>query len=98
LLQVQPTPVVELNRAVAVAMSQGLDDGLQLLDALEQRRALAGYYLLPAAQADLLRRMERWSEAEAAYTQALALAGNGAERRFLERRVKEVRAAAEQDC
>jgi RNA polymerase sigma-70 factor (ECF subfamily) len=97
LLQVQPTPVVELNRAVAVAMSQGFVEGLRLLDALEERGALAGYYLLPAAQADLLRRMERWSEAETAYTQALALTGNTAERRFLERRLKEVRAAVQQD-
>jgi RNA polymerase sigma-70 factor (ECF subfamily) len=94
LLQVQSTPVVELNWAVAVAMSQGLAEGLLLLDALEERRVLAGYYLLPSARADLLRRMEHWSEAEAAYTQALALASNGAERRFLERRLKEVRAAA----
>jgi RNA polymerase sigma-70 factor (ECF subfamily) len=92
LLQIQPTPVVELNRAVAVAMSQGPAEGLQLLDALEERRALSGYYLLPSARADLLRRMERWEEAESAYQRALSLVGNGAERRFLERRVSEVRA------
>jgi len=92
LLQVQPTPVVELNRAVAVAMSQGLAEGLQLMDALEERRALSGYYLLPSARADLLRRMERWEEAESAYQRALSLVGNGAERRFLERRVSEMRA------
>jgi RNA polymerase sigma-70 factor (ECF subfamily) len=92
LLQVQPTPVVELNRAVAVAMSQGPAEGLQLLDALEERRVLAGYYLLPSAQADLLRRMERWEEAHSAYQRALSLAGNGAERRFLEWRVSEMRA------
>ena len=69
LLQIQPTPVVELNRAVAVAMSQGPAEGLQLLDALEERRALSGYYLLPSARADLLRRMGRWEEAESAYQQ-----------------------------
>jgi RNA polymerase sigma-70 factor, ECF subfamily len=92
LLQIQPTPVIELNRAVAVAMSQGPAEGLQLLDALEERRALSGYYLLPAARADLLRRMERWEEAESAYQRALSLVGNGAERRFLERRVSEIRA------
>ena len=92
LLQIQPTPVIELNRAVAVAMSQGPVEGLQLLDALEERRTLPGYYLLPSARADLLRRMERWAEAESAYRQALTLAGNGAERRFLERRVSEMRA------
>jgi RNA polymerase sigma-70 factor (ECF subfamily) len=92
LLQIQPTPVVELNRAVAVAMSQGPAEGLQLLDALEERRALSGYYLLPSARADLLRRMERWEEAESAYRQALTLVGNEAERRFLERRASEMRA------
>ncbi len=92
LLQIQPTPVVELNRAVAVAMSQGPAEGLQLLDALEERKVLSGYYLLPAARADLLRRMERWEEAESAYQRALSLVGNGAERRFLERRVNEMRA------
>jgi RNA polymerase sigma-70 factor (ECF subfamily) len=95
LLQVQPSPVVELNRAVAVAMSQGLAEGLLLLDALEERKVLEDYYLLPSARADLLRRMERWSEAEIAYEQALALTSNGAERRFLERRVSEVRGRRE---
>jgi RNA polymerase sigma-70 factor (ECF subfamily) len=94
LLQVQPSPVVELNRAVAVAMSQGPAEGLQLLDALEERRVLSGYYLLPAARADLLRRMERWEEAESVYQRALSLAGNGAERTFLERRVSEMRTRA----
>ncbi len=91
LLQVQPSPVVELNHAVAVAMSQGAAEGLRLLDALEERKALRDYYLLPSARADLLRRMERWPEAETAYRQALALTNNGAERRFLERRLREVR-------
>ncbi|HST13167.1 MAG TPA: RNA polymerase sigma factor [Terriglobales bacterium] len=90
LLQVQPSPVVELNRAVAVAMSEGPAEGLRLLDALEERRALDGYYLLPAARADLLRRTHNWRDAEAAYQQALELATNGAERRFLERRLREV--------
>jgi RNA polymerase sigma-70 factor (ECF subfamily) len=94
LLQIQPSPVVELNRAVAVAMSQGPAEGLQLLDAIEERRVLSGYYLLPAARADLLRRMERWEEAESVYQRALSLAGNGAERRFLERRVSEMRTQA----
>jgi RNA polymerase sigma-70 factor (ECF subfamily) len=91
LLQVQSSPVVELNRAVAVAMSQGPAEGLRLLDALEERKVLPDYYLLPSARADLLRRMKRWEEAETAYEQALSLTSNGAERRFLERRVKEVR-------
>jgi len=95
LLQVQPSPVVELNRAVAVAMSQGPAEGLRLLDSLEERKVLLDYYLLPSARADLLRRMERWEEAEMAYEQALTLASNGAERRFLERRLSEVRARRE---
>jgi len=95
LLQMDPTPVVELNRAVAIAMSQGLAEGLGLLDALEERMALPNYYLLPAARADLLRRMGQWGQAQAAYERALALVGNEAERRFLERRLGEVRAKSE---
>ena len=91
LLQAQPSPVIELNRAVAVAMAHGLPAGLRLLDELEERRTLSGYYLLPAARGDLLRRMERWDEAEAAYSRALALVGNDAERRFLSLRLMEVR-------
>ncbi|HTC77640.1 MAG: RNA polymerase subunit sigma-24 [Acidobacteria bacterium] len=91
LLQAQPSPVIELNRAVAVAMAHGLPAGLRLLDELEERRTLPGYYLLPAARGDLLRRMERWDEAEAAYSRALALVGNDAERRFLSLRLMEVR-------
>jgi len=96
LLQVQPSPVVELNRAVAVAMSDGIEEGLRLLGGLEERRALPGYYLLPAAQADLLRRSGCWREAEEAYGRALALVGNDAERRFLERRMAEVRGRLEE--
>ena len=91
LLQAQPSAVVELNRAVAVAMAHGFPEGLHLLDGLEARNALPGYYLLSAARADLLRRMERWDEAETAYTKALSSVGNEAERRFLQRRLKEVR-------
>jgi RNA polymerase sigma-70 factor, ECF subfamily len=90
LLQIQPSPVVELNRAVAVAMADGLGEGLRLLDALEERGELRGYYLLPSARGDLLRRMEQWPEAEEAYRQALSLVGNEAERRFLQRRLAEV--------
>jgi RNA polymerase sigma-70 factor (ECF subfamily) len=90
LLQVQPSPVVELNRAVAVAMASGLPEGLLLLNALEERGELRGYYLLPSARGDLLRRMERWEESGEAYRQALALVSNEAERRFLQRRLSEV--------
>jgi RNA polymerase sigma-70 factor (ECF subfamily) len=90
LWQVQPSPVVELNRAVAVAMANGLSEGLLLLDALQERGELRGYYLLPAARGDLLRRMERWEESGEAYRKALALVSNEAERKFLQRRLAEV--------
>ena len=86
LAQLQPSPVVELNRAVAVAMSEGLEKGLELVDAI----SLPGYHLLPAARADLLRRLGRHREAAASYRDALALVTNEAERRFLERRLDEV--------
>lgn len=90
LLRLQPSPVVELNRAVAVAMAHGSEEGLNLLDGLEQRGELRGYYLLPAARADLARRLERWPDAARAYRQALAEVSNEAERRFLKRRLAEV--------
>ena len=83
LLRLQPSPVVELNRAVAVAMSQGAEAGLRLLQELEKRGELRGYYLLPAAQADLARRLQQWTAAAGAYRRALALATNEAERKFL---------------
>ncbi len=92
LLRLQPSPVVELNRAVAVAMAQGCEAGLQRMEELRQRGALRGYYLLPAARADLLRRLERWTDAEDAYREALALVGQDGERRFLMRRLAEVQA------
>ncbi|XVV14295.1 RNA polymerase sigma factor [Actinoplanes sp. CA-131856] len=84
---VAPSPLVELNRAVAVAMVDGPAAGLALLDALTADRRLAGYHLLPAARGDLLRRLGRSAEAVEAYHQALALAGNGPERTFLARRL-----------
>jgi RNA polymerase sigma-70 factor, ECF subfamily len=83
---IHPSPVVELNRAVAIAMADGLEHGLTLLDAIH----LPGYHLLPAARADLLRRLGRHAEAAEAYRHALALVTNAAERRFLERRLAEV--------
>jgi RNA polymerase sigma-70 factor (ECF subfamily) len=94
LLRVQPTPIVSLNHAVAVAMAEGPERGLVLLDALADSGALAGYHLLPAARADLLRRLGRWEQAAAAYRAALPLCSNQAERGFLERRLTEVEAAA----
>jgi RNA polymerase sigma-70 factor (ECF subfamily) len=84
--RIQPSPVVELNRAVAIAMSEGLEQGLALVDAIE----LPGYHWLPAARADLLRRLNRYEESAAAYREALTLVTNEAERRFLERRLAEV--------
>ena len=90
LAQVMPSPVVELNRAIAVAMADGADRGLPLLDALEARGELVDYHLLSAARADLFRRAGRFAEAAAAYRRAISLAGNEAERRFLERRLREV--------
>ncbi|WP_030434185.1 RNA polymerase sigma factor [Actinoplanes subtropicus] len=86
---VAPSPLVELNRAVAVAMVDGPETGLALLDALAADRRLAGYHLLPAARGDLLRRLGRTAEAADAYRQALELAGNGPEQAFLRRRLRE---------
>ncbi|HEX3794187.1 MAG TPA: RNA polymerase sigma factor [Acidimicrobiales bacterium] len=90
LARLAPSPVVELNRAVAVAMAEGPAAGLDLLDQLEDRPTLASYHLLPAARADLLRRLDRHDEAASAYTQALGLVVTDAERRYLERRLAEV--------
>jgi RNA polymerase sigma-70 factor (ECF subfamily) len=90
LVALLPSPVVELNRAVAVALADGYEHGLALLELVN----LPGYYLLPAAKADLLRRLGRNREAAVAYRAALALVTNDAERRFLERRLAEVSAAA----
>jgi RNA polymerase sigma-70 factor (ECF subfamily) len=81
--------VVELNAAVALAMAEGAERGLQWIEQLSADGELANYYLLPAAQADLLRRLGRMAEARAAYGAALALVRNPAERRYLERRVAE---------
>jgi RNA polymerase sigma-70 factor (ECF subfamily) len=92
LLRLQPSPVIELNRAVAVAMDEGPSAGLRLIDELEARGELHGYYLLSAAQGDLLRRLERWSDAASAYRLALSLAANDAERRFLEKRLADTEA------
>ena len=87
LLRLQPSSVIELNRAVAVVMVQGAAAGLRLLDELEKREELSGYHLLPAARADFSRRLEQWPEAAEAYRHALRLASNDAERRFLAKRL-----------
>ena len=90
LLELAPSPVVELNRAAAIAMAEGPERGLALLDDLVARGELAHYHLLPAARADLLRRLGRTADAAEAYRAAIALAGNDAERRFLVRRLAEL--------
>jgi RNA polymerase sigma-70 factor (ECF subfamily) len=100
LLGLQPSPVVELNRAVAIAQAYGPEAGLQILDTLEASGALPGYHLLPAARADLLRRLGQPAEAADAYRRALDLAGNPAEQRFLARRLAdlETELAAGRQC
>jgi RNA polymerase sigma-70 factor (ECF subfamily) len=90
LLRKQPSPVVELNRAAAIGMAEGPSRGLALMDQLEARGELAGYHLLPAARADLLRRDGRFREAAEAYRNALALVSNDPERRYLSRRLAQV--------
>jgi len=90
LVAIHPSPIVELNRAVAVAMADGPARGLLLLDALDAAGELAGYHLLHAARADLYRRLGRTGEAQASYRQALALTQNEPERRFLQRRLDQL--------
>jgi RNA polymerase sigma-70 factor, ECF subfamily len=87
LAEIQPSPVVELNRAVALALSGQVEGGLALMDSLQ---GLDDYHLLHAARADLLRRLDRRDEAAAAYRRAIALTANEAETRYLERRLLEV--------
>jgi RNA polymerase sigma-70 factor (ECF subfamily) len=94
LARMVPSPVVELNRAVAIGMADGPDAGLRLVDALDASGALAGYHLLPATRADLLRRLGRHDDAAHAYRAALVLASTDSERRYLERRLAECVQAA----
>ncbi|HSB10602.1 MAG TPA: RNA polymerase sigma factor [Blastocatellia bacterium] len=91
--RLQPSPVVSLNRAVAVAMSDGPRSGLALIDELDAAGDLDGYHLLHAARADLLRRVGSPADAAKSYRRALALVTNQSERRFLERRLREVQAS-----
>jgi RNA polymerase sigma-70 factor (ECF subfamily) len=88
--RLQPSPIVALNRAVAVAMVEGPQAALAIVDSLAAAGDLDGYHLLHAARADLLRRAGAPVEAAKSYALALALVTNGAERRFLERRLREV--------
>jgi len=91
LSEMMPSPVVELNRAVAVAMAEGINRGMILLDRLKDTGELNEYYLFHAARADLLRRTGRLNEAHVAYTRALELCQNNTERSFLQRRLAEIR-------
>jgi RNA polymerase sigma-70 factor (ECF subfamily) len=90
LYRLVPTPVVALNRAVAVAMADGPAAGLALVDELAATGSLSAYFLLPATRADLLRRLGKREEAAASYTDALRLVTTGPERRFLSKRLAEV--------
>jgi RNA polymerase sigma-70 factor (ECF subfamily) len=94
LTQMIPSPVVALNRAVAVGMADGPAAGLRLVDQLEQSGALSDYHLLPATRADFLRRLGHSEQATAAYRQALDLAPTDAERRFLRKRMAQISGAS----
>jgi RNA polymerase sigma-70 factor (ECF subfamily) len=89
LAELVPSAVVELNRAVAVSMALGPADGLAIVESLDDSGELRGYHLLPAARADMLRRLGRYPEAASAYEEARDLAGTEVERRYLERRRRE---------
>jgi RNA polymerase sigma-70 factor, ECF subfamily len=88
--QLQPSPIVSLNRAVAVAMVNGPQEALTLIDGLAAAGELENYHLLHSTRADFLRRIGSLEEAAKAYEEALALVGNDSERRFLEQRLREV--------
>ena len=90
LARVEPSPVVELNRAVAVAMRDGPEAGLALIDALFARGELTDYHLAHSARAELCRRLGRTTEARLAYELALSLTQQEPERRFLEKRLREL--------
>jgi RNA polymerase sigma-70 factor (ECF subfamily) len=94
LARVHPSPVVELNRAAAVAMVRGPEMALALIDGIEASGDLDDHHLMHSARADMLRRLGRFAEAAASYSRALELAGSAGERRFLEGRLREVQALA----
>jgi RNA polymerase sigma-70 factor, ECF subfamily len=91
LLRIEPSPVIELNRAVAVAMRDGPETGLRLIDALLERGELQDYHLIHSARADLCRRLGRVKEAQDSYTRAIRLTQQKGELRFLEKRLAELR-------
>jgi RNA polymerase sigma-70 factor (ECF subfamily) len=91
LLRIQPSPVVQLNRAVAIAMCDGPEAGLRHVDALLEQGELANYYLAHSARADMYRRLGRTSEARAAYEKALGLTQQEPERQFLQERIRQLK-------
>jgi RNA polymerase sigma-70 factor (ECF subfamily) len=91
LLRIQPSPVVQLNRAVAIAMCDGPEAGLAHIDAVLERGELANYYLAHSARADMCRRLGRTSEARASYEKALALTQQEPERQFLQERIRQLK-------
>jgi len=97
LAEVAPSPVVELNRAVAIGLAEGPEAGLAAVDRIDGS-ALRGYHHLPAARADFLRRLGRWTEAAAEYRRALALADNARERTFLAARLASCEAGGTRGC
>jgi RNA polymerase sigma-70 factor (ECF subfamily) len=92
--RMQPSPIIALNRAVAVAMAEGPERGLTIIESLAAANDLNEYHLLHAARADLLRRIGSSGEAAKSYERALSLVTNDSERRFLERRLREVQSSA----
>jgi RNA polymerase sigma-70 factor (ECF subfamily) len=91
LVQIQPSPVVELNRAVAIAMRDGPKVGLGLIDAVLAHGELANYHLAHSARADMYRRLGRTAEARSSYEKALALTQQEPERKFLEERIRQLK-------
>ncbi len=91
LLQIQPSPVVQLNRAVAIAMRDGPEAGLAHIDAVLEHGELANYYLAHSARADMYRRLGRTAEARASYEKALALTQQEPERQFLQERIRQLK-------
>ncbi len=94
LMRIRPSPVIELNHAVAVAMASGIEQGLRMVESIRVRHELDQYHLMWAARADLLRRLRRWTEAQESYRRALDLVTAEPERRFLTRRLAEVQSHA----
>ena len=90
LMEIRPSPIVELNRAVSVSMADGYEAGLEILERLKASRELDGHYLLHAVEADLMRRLGRRAAAAISYRRALDLVGTEPERRFLSGRLEEM--------